>query len=193
MQLFQTGHASAMTELVARYQAPVMAYITRRLGGTIGGQAPAGAEDIFQDTCLRVITRADDFDTRRRFAPWLFRIAHNISVDTARSQNRERATDPATLPEPLPANPGPTPESSAIAAEMKQQLEAAMDTLPEEQRDIVILRDYAGLSFADIAETLGIPLNTVLSRRHRAVGKLRAHLQSQHPDTGFQRGPETTS
>jgi RNA polymerase sigma-70 factor (ECF subfamily) len=136
-------------------------------------QDRARAEDILQETWLKVVRGSSDWSPRARFTTWLYTIARNACVDGARRE-RARAT------EPLVAEPVSTeahdPERAAAASELRPVLEAAIAALPEAQREVFLLREMAGIPFHEIARMTGAPEPTVKSRMRYALESLRTQL-----------------
>jgi RNA polymerase sigma-70 factor (ECF subfamily) len=115
------------------------------------------------DAFATVLGRPEAYDaTRGPLRPWFLRLVRNRCIDMLRSRRPVREAAPDT-PE---ATPGP--ESVAEIAERDAALRAALQSLPSEQRQIVVLRDYLDLSYAEIASVLDVPAGTVMSRLHRA-------------------------
>ena len=167
MRRFQRGDARAFPELVRRHRAAVFAFVLRWT------QDRARAEDILQETWLKVVRASSDWSPRARFTTWLYTIARNACVDGARRE-RARAT------EPLEAEPVSTeahdPERAAAASELRPVLEAAIAALPEAQREVFLLREMAGIPFHEIARMTGAPEPTVKSRMRYALEALRNEL-----------------
>jgi RNA polymerase sigma-70 factor (ECF subfamily) len=164
---WRQGDAGAFEELLERYRRPLFAVILRMVADR------TMAEDLFQETFFRVLRNTADFDSARKFAPWLYTIAVNLCRDHLRKKTRS----PVTRGEPLPeAAAHDDPEARARDHEFTQALEGALAALTPEQREVFVLREYAGLSFKEIAAADGSNLNTVLGRMHAAVKKLRAEL-----------------
>ena len=166
--------------LVARYHAPLMRYLQRLVGAE-------AAEELHQQTWLSVLDHADRFDpalagttgpggpdggaTGSGFKAWLFRIATNKANDLWRSRGREKAAKEGlklVTDETLP-DAGHRLEGT----ERDEKLRKAIDKLPENQKQVLMLRYYSNLKFVEIAEMLGCPLNTALGRMHKAILKLR--------------------
>ena len=158
------GDATAAQTLVLRYHDPLMRYLRR-----LSGHANV-AEELHQQTWLSVLQHAGRFDHRAGggFKAWLFRIATNKANDLWRKRGRERADDEQVRQAEARAH-GDTAE----AAEQATRLADAIARLPEPQRQVLLLRYYGGLKFAEIAETVGCPLNTALGRMHKALAKLK--------------------
>jgi RNA polymerase sigma-70 factor, ECF subfamily len=144
------------------------------------------AEDLLQDTFLRVIKGAQSYKQQAKFTTWLYTIARNLCVDRSRRQKHRKAQ---SLDQPMRDDEGSGTlldvvagadvgaERQAIGAELQQKLEAAIASLSEEQREIFVLRQVQGIPFKEIAEIVGIPENTAKSRMRYALEKLRLELE----------------
>ena len=122
---------------------------------------------------MKVIDNLHKYRDRDAFVSWLYRIAHNTAVDHFRKEKRSPEIAVDELPE---IDGGPLPGSGLRSAEMKQAISAAVAELPEDQREVFLLRQR-GVAFKDIAEMQNASINTVLGRMHYAVHKLRRGLQ----------------
>lgn len=136
------------------------------------------AAEITQATFVQVVQRLGQYHEQGRFEPWLFRIAMNRLRDEMRRRRRQaRPMDMQPQEEGRPyiqqVSSEPDPLEKLSQAELVQQLTQAMSKLGDADREILHLRHTAGLSFVQIAQTLGQPLGTVLARGHRALAKLR--------------------
>ena len=169
MRRFQRGDARAFPELVRRHRAAVFAFVVRWT------QDRARAEDILQETWLKVVRASTDWSPRARFTTWLYTIARNACVDGARRE-RSRAAEPLELERT--ASPLASPERAAASAELRPVLESAIASLPEEQREVFLLREMAGIPFHEIARLTGAPEPTVKSRMRYALQALRSRLVS---------------
>jgi RNA polymerase sigma-70 factor (ECF subfamily) len=188
MLRFQAGDVPAFEELVRRHRTPVFSFLVRLTGDR------ARAEDLCQETFLRVVHAARGWEPRAPFRTWLFAVARNQAFDEARRRafrRTERLDDPARAAEPS-GDPGP--DRAAEGSLLRPKLEAALAALPEEQREVFLLREHAGLRFAEIAEVTGVPENTVKSRMRYALEALRARLEALGvaPDAG-EAGPRSAS
>jgi RNA polymerase sigma-70 factor (ECF subfamily) len=172
MLRFQAGEVRAFEELVRRHRTPVFSFLLRLTGDR------GRAEDLCQDAFLRVVKGADAWEPRATFRTWVFAMARNLAVDEARRQVFRR-TEPLDAPDRDPApSDAPGPDAAAEGALLRPKLEAALAALPEEQREVFLLREHAGLRFAEIAEVTGVPENTVKSRMRYALEALRARLEA---------------
>ncbi|MEY3143307.1 MAG: polymerase sigma factor SigW [Planctomycetota bacterium] len=167
----RAGDAQALRILVDRYRAELHGFLTRLVGSR------AGADDVFQEAFLQVHLSADSFDEERRFKPWLYTIAANKGRDFLRRQKRRAAVslDAPTgkdsdgalidLIEGDSTAPSLPLESGDEAALVKQ----VVDGMPPHFREILLLSYFQKLSYAQISDSLSIPLGTVKSRLHAAV------------------------
>jgi RNA polymerase sigma-70 factor, ECF subfamily len=169
MRRFRAGQGEAFPVLVQRHRTRVFAFVLRLT------QNPSRAEDALQETWLRVVRGAAGYQPTAKFTTWVYTIARNVCADSARRE-RHRATD-ALEEEPVDTGtPWSDPERGAGAAELRPLLEAAVAALPPEQREVFLLRELAGVPFADIAEMTGAPEPTVKSRMRYALEALQKHL-----------------
>lgn len=175
------GDPQALRALVERWRDPLSGYLFRLLGSR------EDAEDLFQEAFLRVLRHATRFDGTKSFRPWLYSIATNLvrncyrarGYRDARSLDRvEEEQEGAPLHARL-AGRGASPPDSAALGEDAARVRLAVETLPEKGRVALVLFYYQGLAYQEIAEVLEVPLGTVKSRIHNALGQLTAALQQQ--------------
>jgi RNA polymerase sigma-70 factor (ECF subfamily) len=169
------GDAAAGEALVGRYCQPHMRYLQRLAG-------PDVAEELHQQTWLSVLDHLGRFDPAGHgggaagggFKAWLFRIATNKTNDLWRSRGRERNAKEGLrrLLQPCLPHAG----VHAEAAEQRHGLFVALEQLPREQREALVLRFYSNMKFAEIAKVMGCPVNTALTRVHKGILKLRQIL-----------------
>lgn len=168
------GDTEAGHVLVGRYCGPLLRYLQRIAG-------PAAAEDLHQQTWLSILAHADRFVAGAdggSFRGWLYRIAANKTKDYWRSAGREKKAKNG-YGRLKDGDVSPWAGHRAGQAEDEQQLLTAIAQLPEGQRQVLLLRYYSDMKFADIADVLGCPLNTALTRAHKAIIKLRETLLYQ--------------
>ncbi|HWP30230.1 MAG TPA: sigma-70 family RNA polymerase sigma factor [Fimbriimonadales bacterium] len=167
----KTRDVEAFGLLVDRYQARVLGYIRRMVPHR------EEAEDLAQEVFLRAFKNIHRFDGRASLATWFFKIANNLCIDRARHEKRKGETlsierdEEAFLQEITDERWNP--ETRAIAEEMKEIVEIAIQKLSEKLRSVLLLHDAEGLSYEEIAQVLRIPVGTVKSRLFLA----REHLQ----------------
>ena len=170
---YRQGDRASFNELVARYQRELFHFLVRFLGDR------AAAEDVFQEAFLQVHQSAEQFDTARRFRPWLFTIAANKARDLIRSHAR-RPTNPLQAS----INPGDDesgefidlmssvdafPDEPMQKAELQQQVQKTVMGMPQHLREILLLSYFHQFPYKQISDILEIPLGTVKSRLHAAV------------------------
>lgn len=177
------GNRRAFEPLYDRHARAVYNYFLRC------GRQPALAEDLAHDTFLRVLGGLPDWKREAKFTTWLFSIARNLFVDHTRRQVHRRhqsldvpngSNEGAPMVERVP-NGALSPDRSAASRTMGDDIARALEALPDDQREVFILREVSGLRFQDIAELLGISENTVKSRMRYALERLREQLQSHRP------------
>ncbi|HKO93696.1 MAG TPA: sigma-70 family RNA polymerase sigma factor [Polyangiaceae bacterium] len=137
----------------------------------------ADAEDVLQETLLSITDHLKEFEGRASLASWVFMLAR-----TACARRRRGLKNRPHLPEDAAAehsSDAATPEDAAERARLRAQIESALDALSDEQREVFMLRDMEGLSAAEVAESLGLSVEAVKSRLHRARSSLRAALASE--------------
>jgi RNA polymerase sigma-70 factor (ECF subfamily) len=170
MLRFRKGEARAFEELVRRHRTPVFSFLLRLT------MDRGRAEDLCQETFLRVVREAAGWEPRALFRTWLYAVARNLAQDDMRRRAFRRTepdADPAASAGP---SDDPGPEEAAAGALLRPKLEAALSSLPAEQREVFLLREHAGLRFAEIALATGVPENTVKSRMRYALEALRERL-----------------
>ncbi|MFG0316902.1 MAG: RNA polymerase sigma factor [Planctomycetota bacterium JB042] len=133
----------------------------------------ADAEDAAQGAFLRIFAKAGTFDGRARFSTWVHRVTVRHALNVRRALRAERGAATEALPEgDLPAAPGPAPFEVVAGEELRAAVARGMRSLPDDARVVLTLRETEGLSYREIAETLGVPVGTVMSRLARARARL---------------------
>jgi RNA polymerase sigma factor (sigma-70 family) len=163
----QRGDQHAYEELVNAYEG-----IAFRTAYVIARNA-SDAEDAAQDGFVKAWRALGRFREGAPFRPWLLRIVANEASNRRRSAGRRVGLALRAATQEPSGDAAPSPEAALLSSEQRTELLAAVDQLPEEQRDVVALRYFLGLSEAEVAETLGIPQGTVKSRNARALERLR--------------------
>jgi RNA polymerase sigma-70 factor (ECF subfamily) len=181
MVRYQRGEREAFAELVRRHNRPIYNFVLRQL------RVPSVSEDVTQDVFMRLVQNAADFKHEARFLTWLYTIARNLCIDQLRKLSHRRH---ASLDQPLGDNPDagslldsiadPNPQTSAertaVSLEVRHSIVKAVDSLPDDQREVFLLREVANLPFKDIAEITGVAENTVKSRMRYALDRLKDAL-----------------
>lgn len=170
------GDLDALAGLIEQYQTRLYRYLLRLV------HEPATAEDLFQQTWIRVAEKIRNYDPKRSFENWLFTVARNLAFDHMRRYR------PESLDEPMPsgesrlellASDSPGAAEAILGAERAALVGAAMETLPLIFREVLSLRFEEGMKLEEIAGILQIPLSTVKSRLRRALEDLRNILINQ--------------
>ena len=179
MVRYQRGDKGAFTALVRRHQGPLYNFAFRQL------RLQSAAEDVVQEAFVRVVQNAAEFKHEARFTTWVYTITRNLCIDQLRKRALRRHAsldesrtgedgDP-TLGEQT-ADSKASVERDATGGELKERIVKALDTLPDEQREVFLLREIAGMPFKEIAAVTGIAENTVKSRMRYALERLQAAL-----------------
>lgn len=143
------------------------------------------ARDACQEAAARALSAAHTYDRSKPFYPWFHRILRNLCVDRIARRGRERGDDGIAE---RTASSAPGAERDLIEGERARAVAAAIARLPEELREVIELRHFEDMSYEEMAETLGWPLGTVMSRLYRARAQLRATLARDPAFTGDARG-----
>lgn len=160
------GDHAAFGQLVLRYQRMAIGVAYRICGD------PVQAEDIAQQAFIRIWERLGTYRPEGNFRSWLCQITANLTVDAFRQHKPTSDIDDLPLPDPTPG-----PERAAIQRERAAAVRAALLRLPPHSRAALVLREYEGLSYQEIAEALRIPLGTVKSRINDARRRLQEDLR----------------
>ena len=179
MEKLQAGHDAALNDLMARHATPVFHFLCRMVGNE------DDANDLAQETFVRVFKSRDSFRAEQRFSTWLFTIAANLARNHFRWRSRhptlsldaENAETEQSLGSTLPAN-APSPKEAAIAAERAAAVRTAVKNLPEDLREAIVLCEWDERSVAEAATILEATPKAVESRLYRARAILREQLKS---------------
>jgi RNA polymerase sigma factor (sigma-70 family) len=170
-----------ISEAINREYARLRRFIRRRVADQ------GDAEDILQDVFYELIEAYRMTKPIEQVTEWLFRVARNRITDLFRKKNRDaQRTGPTTVPnysdvlflEDMLPSKDAGPEAAYARTVLLEELEEALDELPEEQREVFIAHELMGYSFKEIAEESGVSVNTLLSRKHYAVLHLRQRLRA---------------
>jgi RNA polymerase sigma-70 factor (ECF subfamily) len=170
----RTGDPQAFEALVSIYQHRVFGVALRMLSSR------AEAEEIAQETFLRAHRALGEFRGEARLGTWLYAIASRLCLNRLASGPRQHERSDETTLRLWPAE-GVDAVAALEQRERQAALHEAIGSLPEERRIVVVLRDLEGLAYDEIAEVLGLPVNTVRSRLHRARLDLKAKLERWLP------------
>lgn len=170
-----------ISETIAREQARLRQFIRKRVTDD------SDAEDILQEVFYELINAYRLMKPVEQVGAWLFRVARNRIIDLFRGKRRPGrgnehllATEDGEIRlwEDLLPSPDAGPEVAYARSVLLDELDAALEDLPEEQRDVFVAHEIEGRSFKDLSEATGVSINTLLSRKHYAVLQLRRRLQS---------------
>jgi RNA polymerase sigma-70 factor (ECF subfamily) len=175
VEAFRRGDLSAFDGLVARWERKIRGAVHRILGNE------EEARDVCQEAFLKAYRALDSFKSEARFSSWLYQIALNLSRDRLR---RRRSRPVVSLDEMEEAGAAfathrPSAHDLVEAGDLARAVAAAVAALPEEQREVIVLKEYQELTFAEIAEVLGLPPSTVKTRLYRGLSQLRVALERQ--------------
>jgi len=176
-QLARSGDRSAFGQLVDLYKDKIFHLAYRMTGSR------QEAEDIVQETFMRVYANLDKYDSRWKFSTWIFRIGNNLCIDRLRKRRPTWSLD-AENPDAdgvdgyamLPTNDA-SPEDRMVLSEMQKNVRDAIAQLPDKYRSVVVLRYLQDLSLNEIADILELPVSTVKTRLHRGRESLRRKLE----------------
>ena len=183
MVRFQRGERPAFALLVRRHKTRLYNFVLRQIRNV------SAAEEVVQETFVRVVQNAAEFRHAARFSTWLYTIARNLCVDHARKRALRRhpsldeperdfdgdATDRPDLSDRT-ADVGASVERSAVSSEIRERVVTALYKLPDDQREVFLMREVGSMPFKDIAEIVGVSENTVKSRMRYALEHLQAAL-----------------
>jgi len=182
MLRYQGGDRGAFAILVSRHKTAVYNCILRNI------RSNSLAEDLTQDVFVRVVQSAAEFRHSARFSTWVYTIARNLCIDQMRKAQLRRHP---SLDQPAPgqdddgpalgerladAHPAAAVDRAAIGRQMSDHIRTAVEALPEDQREVFLLREVANIPFKDIARMIGVPENTVKSRMRYALERLQRAL-----------------
>jgi RNA polymerase sigma-70 factor (ECF subfamily) len=173
---FRNGDLSAFDTLVHRWERKIQGAVFRIMG------SGEDARDLAQETFLRAYRGLPTFKSEARFSSWLYQIALNLCRDRLRQRRGKtllslQDLDPATAARIERTES--TAQDLVEARDMARLVASAMAELAEEQREVIVLKEYQGLTFQEIADTLAVPVSTVKTRLYRGLVQMREHLERQ--------------
>lgn len=177
----RAGDAQAQNALVQACYPGIYRFAYRYFEGQLAAaEVAALAADLTQRTFLAMYEYLPGLESAARFRPWLYRIAANCCHEEARRRKRRRVFPWGRQAPETAASPEPGPEVLLQRAERADVLRQALARLPEAQRTVILLKEYQGLTFREIAESLDISENTAKSRLYYGLKALRKDLEGQH-------------
>jgi len=180
------GDLDALSELITRYQNRLYRYLLRIV------RQPVEAEDLFQQTWLKVVEKIGAFDAGRNFEAWLFTLARNLAIDHLRRVRPRSLDEPLahsrhgeTVADRIPSRDD-TPLEHALAAERRTAIGDAMAGLPMIYREVLTLRFEEEMKIEDIAQVTAVPVSTAKSRLRRSLEQLREALDPRYRGAAWQ-------
>jgi len=176
---FLDGKSSGLQELIERHQTRLYSYIFVMV------KDKQLADDLFQDTFVKVINtlKSGSYNDEGKFIQWVMRIAHNLVIDHFRKQKKlnlaEVVSDQYSIMDTLKVT-DPSIEDILVTKQIHKDIQKLMNFLPEEQKEVLYLRCYAGMSFKDIAEQTEVSINTALGRMRYALINLRKLIKEKN-------------
>lgn len=174
---YLAGDIQAFNTIVHRWETPIFNFVLQMCGDY------ETSKDISQKVFIRVYKNLKTLKEHKKFKNWLYQIAANLCRDEIRRRSRrqtlsvesiqEAYEDGAMLPENLQSAPGNSPEQHWSHQEMRQIIEDALQKIPEEQRVVIVMKEFQGLKFIEIAEILEQSVNTIKSRMYYGLNALR--------------------
>jgi len=170
-----SGDESALASLIDRHQSKIYRFVYSKV------KDRDVSDDIFQDTFIKVIRtlKTKSYNEEGKFLPWVMRIAHNLVVDHFRKAKKmpfQRETEEYSIFNYLTDN-ALTVESQMITEQVEVDLKRLLDELPQDQKEVLVMRMYQDLSFKEIAELTGVSINTALGRMRYALLNLRKIIE----------------
>jgi RNA polymerase sigma-70 factor, ECF subfamily len=176
VEAFQQGDVSAFDQLISRWDRKIQGAIYRMVG------SGEDSRDLCQEAFLKAYRGLAGFKKEARFSSWLYQIAVNVCRDRMRRQRGKTVVslDELTTAGELPFK-GTAPSALELmeAGDLSRTVAAAVAALPEEQREVIVLKEYQDLTFLEIAEALDVPVSTVKTRLYRGLTQLRQRLMRQ--------------
>ncbi|MCG9791015.1 RNA polymerase sigma factor [Flavobacterium algicola] len=172
---YVTGNEKALEILIKRHQSRIYGFIYSKI-------ADADiSNDIFQDTFIKVIKtlKNDSYNEEGKFLPWVMRIAHNLIIDHFRRNKKMpmfRETESFSIFS-IMSDDSPNIESQIISEQVEDDVRRLLEELPQDQKEVLLMRMYQDMSFKEIAEVTGVSINTSLGRMRYALLNLRKVIE----------------
>ncbi|WP_418262700.1 RNA polymerase sigma factor [Flavobacterium faecale] len=168
---YVAGNEKALEILIKRHQSRIYGFIFSKIGDT------DISNDIFQDTFIKVIKtlKNDSYNEEGKFLPWVMRIAHNLIIDHFRRNKKMpmfRETEAFSIFS-IMSDDSPNIENQIITDQVENDVRKLLDALPEDQKEVLMMRMYQDMSFKEISEITGVSINTSLGRMRYALMNLR--------------------
>lgn len=175
---YMAGDESALAVLINRHQSKIYGFIYSKIADR------DLADDVFQDTFIKVINtlKSNSYNEEGKFLPWVMRIAHNLIVDQFRKNKKMpmlRETEEFSIFSILSDNE-PTIEAKIITNLIENDLQKIIKELPEDQKEVLVMRIYQDMSFKEISDATGVSINTALGRMRYALMNLRKVIEKNN-------------
>ncbi|MCM1151088.1 MAG: sigma-70 family RNA polymerase sigma factor [Alistipes sp.] len=176
---YLSGDRNAISQLIERHSRRVRDYIRMMV------KDRDAAEDIFQETFIKAVRVIDEgrYTDNGKFLSWILRIAHNQVIDYFRARRQEKAVNEADSGYDVFGTlrlAEKTIEDDLVADQTCREIRALVEMLPAEQREVVMMRYFSGLSFKEIAEQTGVSINTALGRMRYALINMRRMIKEKN-------------
>lgn len=178
------GNEYALSLLIEKHQSKIFGFIYSKI------PHKDICEDIFQDTFIKVIKtlKSNSYNEEGKFLSWVMRIAHNLVIDYYRKNKKmpmQRDTETFSVFSIL-SDDSPTVENEMVTAQLETDLKVLINELPEDQKQVLVMRMYQDLSFKEIAENTGVSINTALGRMRYAILNIRKLIEANNINLEFQ-------
>jgi RNA polymerase sigma-70 factor (ECF subfamily) len=175
---YVAGDESALATLIQRHQSKIFGFIYSKVADR------DVSDDIFQDTFIKVIKtlKSNSYNEEGKFLPWVMRIAHNLVIDHFRKNKKMpmfRETEEFSIFSIMTDNQ-PSIENQIITTQVETDLKRLIEELPDDQKEVLVMRMYQDLSFKEIAELTGVSINTALGRMRYALLNLRKVIEKNN-------------
>ena len=179
LEMYQQGSREAVSQLLERHTRRVRDYVRMMVKDS------DAADDLTQEVLIKVVKVLDEgrYTDKGRFLPWVLRIAHNRVLDYFRAQKQVKTVSESSAGFDILGSKNfaePSIEDNIISEQRAEEIRALVEELPEEQREVVKMRYYEGLSFKEIAEHTGVSINTALGRMRYALINMRQMIKKRN-------------
>jgi RNA polymerase sigma-70 factor (ECF subfamily) len=179
LEMYQQGNREAVSQLLERHTRRVRDYVRMMVKDS------DVADDLTQEVLIKVVKVLDEgrYTDKGRFLPWVLRIAHNRVLDYFRAQKQDKTVSESNAGFDILGSKNfaePSIEDNIISEQRAEEIRALVEELPEEQREVVKMRYYEGLSFKEIAELTGVSINTALGRMRYALINMRQMIKKRN-------------
>lgn len=179
LEMYQQGSREAVSQLLERHIRRVRDYVRMMVKDS------DVADDLTQEVLIKVVKVLDEgrYTDKGRFLPWVLRIAHNRVLDYFRAQKQVKTVSESSAGFDILGSKNfaePSIEDNIISEQRAEEIRALVEELPEEQREVVKMRYYEGLSFKEIAEHTGVSINTALGRMRYALINMRQMIKKRN-------------